>query len=551
MTKRTKENKQSAMFSYLPYALLAFLVLVHAGFLLFRLNVTPDIFLDEANGMYDSWCLANYGTDSNLIHNPVYLQGFTGQGQSVLYALLAGPFMKILGYSLFAYRLPLAICSTLHVCLLGLTLLHTEKAEKALWMTLAVGTAPYLLCAARFGMDCNISPFLCSSGSVLLCLGCGLHGKPGRWAALLCGISLLGMTAYSYNVSWLFLPVYLSVLAVCLCRRGMVRRSEMAVMSLLLLLIICPVVIFAIRSNYPAWNRTVEILWWTSPALPAGRAGESVISLADTPVRNVVMNLYAGWKMFANGTDGLSWNSVGTFGPCYRFALPFFLIGLWTVIRRREKSDIFILAQLIAMIPICLLVKPNYNHWMFLHIPMLLTTGTGISETAAHLREAGWRRVFTVSLLITYLCSFAWYVFQYHRGERYTGWESSGMELFDSLHTEDYETVYFITDQRMFLYNVRVCKPVPPREFQATKDHPWSETEFWMDQTYANFVRIHDDMALDDGGSLYLIQDSHINEVEDRLKGKTELDDIQYNGITYKVFEDVPSTPEKGSEREN
>ena len=40
--------------------------------LLFRLGTIPTVFIDEGNGMYDSWSLAKYGVDSNLISNPIY-----------------------------------------------------------------------------------------------------------------------------------------------------------------------------------------------------------------------------------------------------------------------------------------------------------------------------------------------------------------------------------------------------------------------------------------------------------------------------------------------
>ena len=39
--------------------------------LLFRLGTIPTVFIDEGNGMYDSWSLAKYGVDSNLISNPI------------------------------------------------------------------------------------------------------------------------------------------------------------------------------------------------------------------------------------------------------------------------------------------------------------------------------------------------------------------------------------------------------------------------------------------------------------------------------------------------
>ncbi len=65
-------------------------------------------FIDEPMGAYDSWCLANYGVDSNLASYPVYLKSW-GTGQSALYAYLALPFIKLFGLSEESYRLPMSL----------------------------------------------------------------------------------------------------------------------------------------------------------------------------------------------------------------------------------------------------------------------------------------------------------------------------------------------------------------------------------------------------------------------------------------------------------
>ena len=93
-------------------------IVIFSIVLLFKLETVPTMFFDEANGMYDSWSLAKYGVDSNLISNPIYLQSFAGQGQSILYARLAGTFLKYLGYSVYAYCLPLVLVSVTSVVLL-------------------------------------------------------------------------------------------------------------------------------------------------------------------------------------------------------------------------------------------------------------------------------------------------------------------------------------------------------------------------------------------------------------------------------------------------
>ena len=129
--------------------------------LLFKLETVPTMFFDEANGMYDSWALSKYGVDSNLNSNPIYLQSFAGQGQSILYARLVGTFFKILGYNVYVYRLPLVLVSLTSVILLFNVLNAFDIKSKSIFLTVMVFcTSPWLIMISRFGMDCNISPFM-------------------------------------------------------------------------------------------------------------------------------------------------------------------------------------------------------------------------------------------------------------------------------------------------------------------------------------------------------------------------------------------------------
>ena len=151
-------------------------ILAFSLVLLFRLGTIPTIFIDEGNGMYDSWSLAKYGVDSNLISNPIYLQSFAGQGQSILYARLAGTFLKILGYSIYAYRLPLVLVAITSVILLFNVLNAFDVKSKGIFLTTMIFcTSPWLIMVSRFGMDCNVAPFMVLIGTLLLLLSTRLR----------------------------------------------------------------------------------------------------------------------------------------------------------------------------------------------------------------------------------------------------------------------------------------------------------------------------------------------------------------------------------------
>ena len=178
-------------------------------FLLYRIHEFPGVFLDEGNGMYDAWCMAKYGVDSHLMKNPVYLQGHGGQGQSILYPLIGGTALKLLGYHVYAYRVPLVIISLINTLLIFLIEYKYGDSFSAFWHVLVIATSPYLLTLSRFGMDCNIAPFVLSIGVQVLYLGILELPSFRRVVLLAVGGVLIGLCSYAYVVGWIFLPFFL------------------------------------------------------------------------------------------------------------------------------------------------------------------------------------------------------------------------------------------------------------------------------------------------------------------------------------------------------
>ena len=513
------------------------LIAISAVFLFYRINSYPNVYTDEGNGMYDSWCIAKYGTDSHLLKNPVYLPGYRGQGQSVLYADIAALFLKVFGYKLWAYRLPLLLICILNMILLMYIGTKRKWEKEVFFSVLAVSTSPWMLTVARYGMDCNLSPFILSIASLTFYYGCTEREDPGiRRAWLIAGAVLFAAVCYSYNVSWIFLPVFMLILLTGLIKAKAVTVKELIVPAAIFLIFAFPIMLFAVRSNISSLNNDLKILWFTLPKLAVGRASDSFIDISEGILPAIRTNLYKGIRMFANGTDKLSWNSPGNFGPYYMFTMPFFLQGLRVRIKRRRTDDVFVLSQLIGMIPIMLVVTPNYNHWIFLHFAVLFTIGTGLSDIFSKVRDTEPQRNFFRAVLITYAFFTVWFFNQYFTASRYTGWDSDSRNKLLELNTDMYNKVYVITEQADFLENLRFALPVSPAEFQETKDNPYSETDYTMETTYSNFELMTDSTIIQDH-SLFLIQKSQVEDHEELVNSLTETGNFRMYELNYTVYE--------------
>lgn len=474
LINKGKQNRYINIYIFIVVSVYSFL-------LLYRINFFPNVFIDEYNGMYDSWSIGKYGLDSHLMKNPIYLQGHSGQGQSIFYAYFASYFMKIFGYQLFAFRIPMILLNISALLLLVYVLLSKFSNRVAVIGITIFTTAPYIFTLSRFGMDCNASIFLIFIGSLIFYLGMLQKNKYYRIVELTLGMFFIGLTAYSYNVGWIYLPLYVIGILTTVIVRKKVKLKEVTIPLLIMLIEIIPILIFAVRSNISSLNYTIKILFWTSPELLVSRASASMISFNGNIINNIINNVYQGLLMYVKGNDGLSWNSVDNFGPYQMIALPFFLYGLYIVFSKNKLEYSLIKVSIISCIPIVLVVTPNYNHWMFLHIPVLMLVLVGL----VNIKNYDFYKITIASYLILG-CIF---MYQYFNVPRYTGTEISGIEEIRKLETKKYSKVYFISDDANFVGMMRLAVPVSPQRFQATKENPYSKENVVFTEKYNNFER--------------------------------------------------------------
>lgn len=150
---------------------------------------------DEAYGAYNAYGLLTEGIDTRGYHNPVYFVAW-GSGMNVLYSYLAIPFLKLLGITLFAFRLPQAIFSFLGV----IAIYHIGKTfyskEIGLFLSFILAVNPWSIMNARFGLESNLAPSM-----FLLALCFFALSLQDKDIYLLPAAIFFGLTLYCYALS--------------------------------------------------------------------------------------------------------------------------------------------------------------------------------------------------------------------------------------------------------------------------------------------------------------------------------------------------------------
>lgn len=483
-----------------------FLLLITFFFLLYKLNQFPNVFIDEANGYYDAYSLARYGVDSHLMKFPIYLQSYAGQGQSVLLAYLAIPFLKLFGFSLLSFRLTLVVASIVAI-LLSCYTLNKYYPNFLAPVMLSLCTAPYLITNARYAIDCNISLWV-----QLIMTNCLLIGIKSKKPIL--PITLFyffcGLLAYSYNVAWIYLILVVISISILLYKKYILSLKAIILELLLLLLEIIPILTFAVRSNIKSLNRTINLGILTIPELPMSRANTSFINFHGDILKRMVENSCSGFKMLFLTSDGLTWNSIPGYNAYYSFAIITFVIGLYWGIKSRKLIEVKILfILLLSNIIIWLIVQPNYNHWMFTHVPSLFIIGIGLKKLS---KVIPYKYLYGLYLLI-----FLLFYHTYFITPRYTGFNMESIRNVKDIQiiTKGHE-VYFNGDDKNLLLVIRDFSNISPYEFQRTKDSPYSHKNLLFYNHLANYHRATTDKQIKEGNYL-LTTNKEVNHIKTHL----------------------------------
>ena len=383
-------------------------------------SAPPGLNQDEAFAAYESWALLHYGQDSSLHAWPVYLTAW-GSGMNALESYLMLPFLAVFGVKTWVIRLP--------QLLLGLAALPAAFSvgkrmagrRGGLCALAVLALCPWHILLSRWALESNMAPNL-----LLLGLCFFLKGREdGRFLPLsaLC----YGFALYSYSAIW---PVMPGLLGLMLLYARPRLNGHLCLAGLLLAVLALPLVAF-LAVNYGLLDE-FSIGPFSVPKLLAARSGE--ISL-----HNVPENLRTMLDILLRQSDGLKWNSPGSFGLFYPVVLPVFgLLGLGALLYRFVKAlrtrrfdpAVLLLIWLFAGLVLTALISVNVNRMNLLLMPVGLTVALGM-ETALALPGRYARAAAPVGLavLLVLFGFFARYYFGDYsaslNGEFTLGWEEA------------------------------------------------------------------------------------------------------------------------------
>ena len=390
------------------YILCAILILAAAVRIIGLDKLPAGVLPDEAYAAYNAWGMMTEGVDSRGYHWPVYFVAW-GSGMSVLYSYLVIPLFRLFGYNILVYRLPQSLLGILSVYVFYQLVEKLWGINIGLLAAFVLAINPWHIMITRFGLDANMAPGMFLLGVFFLVYGLCVSRRYLIPSAL-----FMGLTLYSYVLTWLMVPIFLLLCLICFRGRIFVKKTNfkeyifLIGFVIILFLMALPLIIF-VAVNL-GWIDEVRTSFISIPKLHGFRG-------AELSIFNIPKSIVDLAEFLFNQYNDTPYDSSRIVGAYYLFTFPFMVIGLfgqilsvcrmaWRKKQGRENAAgdglkcIMLLWMLSAFVVCIINEKINVTHINMLHFPLVFYGAYGVWITVKLLRMK--------SVLV--LCLSAWII---------------------------------------------------------------------------------------------------------------------------------------------
>lgn len=324
--------------------------------------------IDEAGQGYSAYSILKTGRDEWGDFLPLNPRGF-GDYKPPLFMYLLVPSVAVFGLSEFAVRLPSALAGILTVWIMFFLVRDLLKDRKlALIAGFLMAIAPWHVYQTRLGWESNI-------GLLFFCLGLWffIKGLPKGYLLIFSALSF-GLSAMSYHSFKLLSPLMLAGLIIIFWKlfRKIERKNLISCASVLIIFVIILGYGFIFSgAGRRASDQSVfkeenlgqlrQIQYNDKLPQPFGRILNNKYEFFLSKVTDNYLGYYSLPFIFGpHRSDGSILNFPGK-GLLYIWQLPLLIMGIFYLIRNRNKAGLIILLwTVIAPIPASL--TQDYQH---------------------------------------------------------------------------------------------------------------------------------------------------------------------------------------------
>lgn len=467
------------LFVLLTFCISAFLRLYRIG------DVPSSIYWEEAAIGYDAYSLVQTGKDYH--GNPYPVLAFTSFGdyKPPLYFYAVAPFVKILGLTDIAVRLPSAIAGILTTILVYLIASEIFGKKVGATASLLHAIQPWSMHISRVGFEVNLATFLITLGVYLL-----MKAMKGKHFFLPVSAGIFALSMYAYHSARIVAPVLGAFLACMYLFKGRTKKHVLwsSISLVVALLLLLPIVINIKNPVIMERAKETGIFSDISIVEESNRLkdedGNSVFSRLVhhryvVLIERVALQYTKDFSfsfLFLSGDENLR-HQTHEFGVLYHFEFFTILLGLFYIVKKNKKLyTLPIIWILIAGIPPALTtLTPHTLRFLPASPAFAIISGFGLFELLRIIHDQK-MKIIKYGLLTLTICfvlvdayAYVHYYFTHYAYVSAREWQYGYRQLFTTLNAQRKgdQDVYVSREQgRPSMYYLYENK-IDPRFVQA------------------------------------------------------------------------------------
>ncbi len=480
--------------------ILIIILIVAASLRLYALRSYPaGLNADEAALGYNAYSLLTTGRDEHGHPWPINLESF-GDFKPAGYAYLLLPFIKILGLTELAIRLPSALAGIVAVYVLYLLVKELSEEKQAVIAAAVLAVSPWHLHFSRGGWETNIATTLL----IVAAWGWVKWTKTPQIKYITASVISLVFSLYVYQSTRVIAPLLGLGWAILSWRQVWAKRKSLLPLVVVTMVLILPLAWSLVKSDAGSRLSGVGLL---ADEGPVNRAQElrGQHTNWNSPLSRVLHNRwllyglaffknysdhFGGNFLFVNG-DVIERNRVPETGLLYLTDLIMVSIGWVVLIKKSSPHNKYIWWWLLVA-PIASAMTfqtPHALRAFNMVIPLTVLVAAGINEVLSK-----WKTWVVVVLSIVYIWQVARYLHEYYvpYPQTYpTAWEYGFKELVAYVNSvqNNYDQI-LVTDKYdqpyiLFLFYSKY----PPQQFQ--NNHELTFRDKYNFSTVRDYDKFH------------------------------------------------------------
>jgi 4-amino-4-deoxy-L-arabinose transferase-like glycosyltransferase len=387
-------------------------------------NIPNSLNWDEVSWGYNAYSILKTGRDEHGNFMPLSFKAF-GDYKQPTYVYLDVLPIRLFGLNPFAVRFPSALFGALSIIaiyyLANEIFRKTDKRDELGMIAAALfALSPWSIQFSRVAYEANVAIFFIISGAAVY-LHAARNNRP-ILAAL--GVLLLGISTYSYHSAKVFTPLIFIALTILIFYRYELSKKTCAIFAIVFLLICAP---WLTDSRTTARGRSVTFTSYQTSLLKNDLEKIEEDNVSNYPFADIIhnrryvyLNIYLKnylmhfdpSYLFLEGDDARH-HAPGV-GIVYIFCLPFILIGLFQIAKKRNDAGLLVIFWLLtAPLASALAIdSPNASRSLVMLPAVILISSVGLKTTLYSFSERR-KYLLLIILIFCYLLNVLYYLNSY------------------------------------------------------------------------------------------------------------------------------------------